>query len=190
MKVELNLAQAESPRERYALAWALPALIFGLASLVYLGHSATRELRRFRSVHASLVRLEVQDRSLRERETTLRRDLEQPQFREIYRQVQFVNGLIEKKSLAPTELAARVTKLLPDGARLSGLALFQRDEQMTVRFTIHAKSVEAVESFVSNLEDSPDFKDPVIANQGFQEEGAAAGELTASCSARYLPGAR
>jgi len=190
MRVELNLAQAESPRERYALAWAVPALVLGLAGLALLGRSATRELRSFRNVHASLVKLEEQDRSLRERETSLRRDLEQPQFREIYRQVQFVNGLIEKKSLAATELAARVTKLLPDGARLAGLTLLQRDEQMTVRFTIHAKSVEAVESFVSNLEDSPDFKDPVIANQGFQEEGVANGELTASCSARYIPGAQ
>jgi len=187
MKVELNLARAESRRERYVLAWAVPALALGLAGLLYLGHSTTRELGRYRQVHASLAGLQEQDSHLREREAALRKDLGQPQFREVFREVQFVNGLIERKQVSLTELATRVTKLLPPDARLAGLALVPKTDQLTVRLVITAKNEEAVENFVSNLEDSPDFKDPLIANQGFEEQGSGGGPVTVSCSARYVP---
>lgn len=190
MKVELNLARAESRGERYALAWAVPALALGLAGLLYLGHSATHELGRIREVRAKVAAFREQDTRLRERESALRRDLDQPQFREVFREVQFVNGLIERKQLSLTELAARVTKLLPQDARLAELALVPQTDQLTVRFVINAKNEVAVENFVSSLEDSPDFKDPVIANQGFEEQGSAAGPVTVSCSARYVPEAR
>jgi len=192
VKVELNLAHAESRHERYALEWAVPAVVLGLAGLVYIGHSATREVRRYRDVHVKLAVLEGQDKSLREREAALRRELDQPKFREVYRQVQFVNKLIDMKQLSVTELAARVTKLLPIDARLAGLTLSQHEEELSVRLIIDAKSEEAVEGFISHLEDSPDFKDPVIANQGFEEQGsgAGAGEVVVTCYARYLPGAR
>lgn len=190
MKVELNLAHAESPRERYALAWAVPALALGLAGLLYLSHSAVRELDRYRDVHAKLGDYQEQESRLREREAALRKELGQPQSREVLREVQFVNGLIERKQVSLTEIASRVTKLLPQDARLTGLALAPQAEQLTVRFVITGKSEEAVENFVSNLEDSSDFKDPVIANQGFEEQGSAGGPVTVTCSARYTPGAR
>lgn len=190
MRVELNLAHAESARERYALAWAVPALAVGLAVLLYLGYSTTRELSRYRDVHAKLADYQDQESRLRERDATLRKQLEQPKFREVYREVQFVNGLIERKQVSLTELAARVTKLLPHDARLTGLALVPQADQLTVRFVITGKSEEAVENFVSNLEDSSEFKDPVIANQGFEEQGSGGGPVTVSCSARYTPAAR
>jgi hypothetical protein len=190
MKVELNLARAESSRQRYGLAWAVPAVALGLAGLLYLGHSTARELSRYRDVHARLGDYQEQETRLREREAALRKELGQPQSREIFREVQFVNGLIERKRVSLTELATRVTELLPHDARLTGLKLVPQADELTVRFDITAKSEEAVENFVSNLEDSPDFKDPVIANQGFEEEGTAGGPVTVSCSAHYTPEAR
>jgi hypothetical protein len=188
MKVELNLAHAESRRERYGLAWAAPAVALGLAGLLYLGHSTSREFGRYCDVHAKLADYQEQEARLREREAAVRKELEQPQFREVFREVQFVNGLIERKQVSLTELATRVTKLLPQDARLAGLALVPEADQLTVRFVIVGKSEEAVENFVSKLEDSPDFKDPVIANQGFEEQGSGGGPVTVSCSARYTPG--
>lgn len=187
MKIELNLALAESPREHYALWWAVPALVLGLAGLVYLGHSTSLELRRYRDVHADLADYQEQEGRLREREATLRKELELPQNREFLREVQFVNGLIGRKKVSLTDLAARVSNLLPDDARLTGLALAPQGDELTVRFVITGKSVDGVESFISNLEDSPDFKDPVIANQGFEEEGSAGTPETVTCSARYTP---
>ena len=188
MKIDLNLALAESPREHYALWWAAPALVLGLAGLLYLGHSTTLELRRYHAVHEDLADYQEQEGRLREREATLRKDLELPDNREVLREVQFVNGLIGRKKVPLTDLATRVSNLLPDDARLTGLALAPQADQLTVRFVITGKSVDAVESFISNLEDSSDFKDPVIANQGFEEEGAAGTPETITCSARYTPG--
>ena len=187
MKIELNLALAETPREHYALWWTVPALVLGLGGLLYLAHSTTLELRRYRDVHENSAGYQEQEGRLREREETLRKQLEQPQNREVLREVQFVNGLIGRKKVALTDLASRVSNLLPDDARLTGLAMTPQADELTVRFVITGKSVDAVESFISNLEDSPDFKDPVIANQGFEEEGSAGTPETVTCSARYTP---
>ena len=187
MRIELNLALAESPREHYALWWAVPALLLGLGGLLYLGHSTTLELRHYRDVHATLGDYNEQEGRLRQREAALRKELEQPQNREVLREVQFVNGLIGRKKVSLTDLATRVSSLLPNDARLTGLALAPHQDELTVRFVITGKSVDAVESFISNLEDSPDFKDPVIANQGFEEEGSAGTPEIVTCSARYTP---
>jgi hypothetical protein len=61
-------------------------------------------------------------------------------------------------------------------------------QELAVRFVITGKSEEAIERFLSNLEDSPHFKDVAIINQGFEEAGAASELENIACSAHYLVG--
>jgi len=188
MKVTLNLSTSAHTRERVALAWAVPAVVIGLAGLFYLGVSTLRAARDYRDVHRSVAELEERLARMKEHEVALKRDLERPQYRELLRNVQFVNQLIEKKQLTLTDLAARVAKLLPGKVRLNGLTLAQQqDGSYLVRFTLTGQSEEAVENFVGNLEDSSEFKDVTIANQGFEQEGGAAGPVNIACTARYVP---
>jgi hypothetical protein len=188
MRVTLNLSVAPSVRERYALAWAVPATLVGLAGLVFLAASIVREYRIYRDVHRSLANHQETENRSRDREMALRKDLEQPQFREVLREAQFVNGLIGKKQVSLTELAAKVAKLLPGQVRLNGLALTPQGSDLVVRFIITGKNEETLETFLSNLEDSPDFIDVAIINQGFEQEGTAGGPVSIACTARYLVG--
>ena len=189
MRIALNLSITASPRERFALAWAIPATLVGLAGLLFVLNSTARVFRDYRTVHKSLAERLEQENRLRSREAALRKGLEQPQVREVLHQVQFVNTLIEKKQISLTELAAKVTELLPAQVRLTGLALVPQGDNLVVRFGVAGRDEEAVETFLSNLEDSPDFKDVAITSQGFVGEGGGSEGVTVACSARYLTGA-
>jgi len=186
MRVTLNLSIAPSPRERYALAWAVPAVLVASAVLLFFVFSAVRNVRTSRSVHRSQAELQTRERQLRDRETALRRNLDQPQFRHVFREAEFVNGLIEERQFSLTELTVKVAKLLPPSVRLTGLALSRESGESILRFAVTGRNEEAVESFLSNLEDSPDFGDVTIRNQGLEEEGAGKGQVTLTCTARYL----
>jgi hypothetical protein len=189
MRITLNLAVAESPRDRYALTWAVPATLVGLLGFVLLGVSIVRESRDYRAVRRQVVEIQQREEQLRAQGAEIRKELEKPEFRELLRQARFINTLIDQKQVSAAELATRLADFLPDEARLTGLTLSWQGGDLIVRMGISGKSEEALESFLGDLEDAPDFKDVTIINQGFQEEGAQPGQVSIACTARYLPGA-
>jgi hypothetical protein len=186
MKIDLNLAVAPSPRERYALAWAAPTALVGLAALVLLSLSALRTYREYRKVDGAVEELRAQEAKSRGREADLRRELERPQLREIFRSVRFVNGLIDRKQSTVSELVERVARLLPPQARLVGLELGESGGNPVVRMAVAGKGEEALEKFLSNLENSDNFSEVAIISQGFAPEGSEGEPVRLACSARYL----
>ncbi len=190
MRITLNLSAADSARDRFALAWAVPATLFGLAGLVVLGVSMAREFRAYRAVQGQVAEIQRRHDQLHAREATIRRQLEKPEYSDLLRRTRYINALIDKKQLSLTDLAGRLGDLLPDEVRLTGLMLAQQKEDLMLRMTISGKSAEAVEAFLSDLSDAPDFKDVTLINQGFQVESAQPGQVVVGCTARYLPGAQ
>jgi Tfp pilus assembly protein PilN len=188
MKVVLNLAIPPSARERYALYWAIPATLLGVTGLAFLLLFTVRSFREYRAVQKSVAEQQGRENTLRAQEMALRKQLEEPGSRRLLDDAQFVNALIEKKRVSLTGLAADITDLMPDEVRLTGLALAPEGQELAVRFVITGKSEEAIESFLSDLEDSPHFKDVAIVNQGFEQTGAASELENIACTAHYLPG--
>ena len=188
MKIVLNLAIPPSARERYALYWAIPATLLGVTGLAFLLLFTVRSFREYRAVQKSVAEYQERENALRAQEMALRKQLEEPKSRRLLDDVQFVNALIEKKRFSLTGLAADITDLIPDEVRLTGLALAPEGQELAVRFVITGKSEEAIESFLSDLEDSPHFKDVAIINQGFEQTGAASELENIACTAHYLPG--
>jgi hypothetical protein len=191
MKITLNLSPAESARDRYALAWALPATVVGLAVLLVLGRASRREYRDYRDIQSQVADVQTRTAELQGQEAAIRKKLENPQYRDLLHRAQFVNGLIDEKKLSLAEVSARVAGLLPQDARLTGLALFspkKPGDDYGVRMGITAKNEDSIETFVNDLEDAPDFKDVSILNQGFQEESSQPEQVNIVCTARYLPG--
>ncbi len=189
MKVYLNLAVTPSRRERYALAWALPAFVVALLVFVYLAAAALHGFRRSREVRSSLAGVQAKDANLRSRETELRLALQRPKLQQMIYETEFVNHLIDQRQFSLTELTVKVSKLLPFNVKLNGLGLAGSDSQPEVQFAVMGKSEEAIESFLSNLEDSKDFSNVTIKNQGFQAgPNAGAEQVALICTARYLTG--
>jgi len=188
MRVTLNLAIPPSARERYALLWAIPATLLGIAGLVLIILFSDRTYREYRVVHASVARYQDRDNALRAQEMALRRVLEEPASRRLLNDVQFINALIEAKQVSLTSLAADITELIPDDVRLSALAMQPDGHELAVRFVITGKNAEAIERFLSDLEDSPHFKDVAIINEGLEETGADTELENIACTAHYVVG--
>lgn len=192
MRITLNLSPSASLRDSYALVWAVPATLVGLAAFVLLGRASLREYRDYRGMQHQLSEIQARADNFHNQEAAIRKKLEYPAYRELYRQARFVNKLIDQRELSLTELSARLADLLPDDAYLMGLTLTSSKkpgDDYEVRMGISAKSEDAIEAFLNNLEDSPDFKDVTITNQGFQEESSQPEQVNIICEARYLPGA-
>ena len=192
MKITLNLSPAASVRDRYALAWAIPATLLGLAALILLGRASLREYRDYRGMQKQVTEVQMRSDDLHKQETAMRRKLEDPASRELLRRAKFVNMLIDERQLSLTELSARVAGLLPEDAHLTSLVLLspkKPGEDYLVRLGINARGEEAIETFINDLEDAPDFKDVSIINEGFQEETSKGSQVNIVCTARYLPGA-
>ena len=191
MKITLNLSPAASARDRYALVWAIPATLVGLAALVLLGRASLREYRDYRGIQHQVAEVQMRTAELRNQEAAIRRKFEDPAYKKLLVKAQFVNKLIDQRQLSLTELSARLAGLLPEDAHLTGLALTPPkkpgDDNM-VRMGITARDEDAVETFINDLEDAPDFKDVSIINQGFQEEASQGQQVSLVCTARYLPG--
>ena len=188
MRVVLNLAIPASARERYALFWAIPATLLGVTGLVFLLLFTVRSIREYRSVQKAVAAYQERENALRAQEMALRRELEDPESRRLLEDAQFVNALIEEKRISLTDLAADITDLIPGEVRLTALALAPEGQELAVRFVITGKSEAAIESFLSNLEDSPHFKDVAIINQGFEEPGTTSQLENIACTAHYLVG--
>jgi hypothetical protein len=191
MRITLNLSPPASAHDRYALVWAIPATLIGLAALILLGRASYLEYRDYRGIQRQVAEVQVRMADFRSQEAALRGKLEDPAYRELLRRAQFVNKLIEQRQLSLTQLSARVAGLLPEDARLTGLALTspkRPGDDYLVRMGVTAKSEDAVEAFINDLEDSSDFRDVSILNQGFQEESSQPEQMSVVCTARYLPG--
>jgi hypothetical protein len=185
MKITLNLSTMPSVRERYALVWGVPTGVIGLAVLVLLSMVAVRNFREYRAVRRSVGELQRVEAQVHEQEVALRRSLEQPQLRDMYRQARFINTVIERKQFSATEVLQKVAPLLPEDARLTAMSLKHSGKDLEVRFAVVGSSDEALEQFLTNLEDSADFADVAILNQGFAPEGTENELMTLACSARY-----
>ncbi len=188
MKVTLNLAISPGPRERYALAWAAPVTLLALGGFVLLCVSATRNLIAYRSTQRDRLNIQKQEAALSKNEIELRKDLDQQRLRGVVREAQFVNTLIDRKQVSLSVLMGEVTQLLPGSVRLTSMVLSEQGGDRVVRFVVTGTSEEALENFLINLEGSPDFRDVTTLNQGIEGESAAGGQVSLTCTVRYLGG--
>ena len=187
MKVTLNLSLSQNFRQRHRLGWSLPVLVIALALLGRLLFSLKYDWHQYRSAHEAVAREQGRLSQLAAREADLRRKLDRPESRDLLREVKFVNFLIDQRQLSFAELAAKVTALLPPQARLATLSLPDSSGEPLVHFGIEGTTEDAVETFLNNLEESPDFIDVTVTNQGFEEKGGGA-PVSITCTARYVGG--
>jgi Tfp pilus assembly protein PilN len=187
MKVSLNLSLAQSFRQRHVVAWSVPLLLVSFLLLFRLVLSIQANWREYRTVRQSVEREQSRLNELAGQEAGLKGKLEQPENRALLREVQFVNSVIEQRRLSFTGLTEKVTVLLPPQVRLAALSLPDSSGDPVVHFGIEGTSEEPVETFLTNLEDSPDFRDVSLLSQGFEEKGNGA-PVSITCTARYVGG--
>jgi hypothetical protein len=188
MKVNLNLARAQGFRQRHLVAWSLPVLGLGFLLLLRMVVGAESNWNEYRSVREAADKEAARQTDLLAHEAALHRKLDEPDNRALLREVKFINDLIDERRLSFGELTDKVTALLPPQARLAGLSMPDASGEPLVHFAIEGASEEPVETFLTNLEESPDFRDLIITNQGFEEKESGGAPVSITCNARYVGG--
>jgi len=187
MKISLNLAANPSLRDRYALVVSAPTAGIALLVLIFLAYLTHSAWVRYKVTQAQTAGYARQQAALQQKEADLRRYLGQPKYSGTFREVKFVNLLIAQKKLSVPGLFAKVTDLLPADVKLVRLLYAEGIDSAAVRLEVNGRSQGALDEFMSNLEKSPDFADPVVAGVGFDKQNPpGAGGVTLNCQARYL----
>ena len=187
MKVSLNLSLAQSFRQRHVVAWSLPLLLVSSLLLFRLVLSIQGNWHEYRAIRHSVEAEQSRLNDLAEQEAGLKGRLGEPENRALLREVQFVNSIIQQRRLSFTGLTEKVTLLLPPQVRLAAMSLPDSSGDPVVHFGVEGTSEAPVEAFLTNLEDSPDFRDVSLLSQGFEEKGNGA-PVSITCTARYVGG--
>lgn len=185
MRIEVNLAHSESRLERTLYIWA-PLLIILASILLVRGLvSAGREFVEYRKVHASTLRYQAEINEMRAKQSRAQAVLRQPPTVKLYQQINFLNGLMERRKTSLSALTLKISRLLPGQSRLTSLSLARTEAGPMVQFTIEGSGDAAVYKFLSNLEKSPDFDSVTVTDQAFETQGSEKGLVALTCSARY-----
>jgi hypothetical protein len=192
VKIELNLARPSSRLDRYSVVAAPLLIVVALALLARILFLAWGGFVEFRNVHRSVLRYQAEIVELQKKEGQAWQVLHRPPTVQLYHQIDFLNSLIEQKKLSLSDLALRVTKLLPTQTRLQSLGLSEMEEAPVVQFSVEGEQ-DGVYAFLSNLEESSDFDAPTNLSESIEQQGIGKGLIVLRCSARYLgadPGSR
>ncbi|HLI29788.1 MAG TPA: PilN domain-containing protein [Terriglobia bacterium] len=188
MKVTVNLAHPKARFERSVYFWGLALVVLGLALLVRILMVTGREVIEYRKVSRSVLSYQGEIGDLRNRESRLRASLRRPATQQLYDQISFLNSLIAQKQVSLSGLTLKLSGLLPSQTRLTSLALVESQGGPRVELSVEGEGNDSVYSFLSRLENSPDFDSVAVTNQAFEPQGPDKGDVTLSCSARYVGG--
>jgi hypothetical protein len=195
VKIELNLARPRSRFDRVSAVGAPVLIIASLALLPRILYPAWVGFVEYRKVHRSVLTYQAEIADLQRQEAQVWQVLRRPPTLKLYHQITFLNSLIDQKRLSLSDLALRVTKLLPAQTRLDSLTLSDAEETPVVRTPVVLMPVvqfsvvgeqDGVYGFLSNLEQAPDFGAPTNLSETIEKEGTEQGLVHLECRAEYL----
>ncbi len=188
MKFTVNLARCPSENLRRAwVVWggmlaALSAVLFVLTSGVAVSAWNNRRIHRQQS--------EVEHRMepLRRRAIVLDRQLEDPEFKVALARSQYLNQLIDRKSVSWTRLFERLEKLMPGDLQLISIRPQQQAGRAGVVMLVGSRTLQPAITFVSNLETAPDFSAAQVLREGRNlNSPEASTQVRVEIEANYQP---
>lgn len=166
MKFTVNLARR--PSENLRRAWViwggmlavLSAILFVLTSGVIV--SAWNNRR----IHRQQAEVEHRMQPLRQREQVLDRQLQNPAIKAGLARSQYLNQLIDRKSVSWTRLFERLEKLMPNDLQLISIRPQQQAGKAGVVMLVGSRTLQPAITFVSHLEAAPDFSTAQVLREG------------------------
>jgi hypothetical protein len=133
-------------------------------------------------VQARLARAEGQARQLREQATAVRRAINPTELEATVAAAREANLLIERRVFSWTEVLNQFETTLPPTVRISSVRpRIERDGTMRVEVVVLARTVEAVDAFIENLEKRGAFSGVLSREEFVNEDGL----IQASLEGRY-----
>jgi Tfp pilus assembly protein PilN len=137
-------------------------------------------------VQARLTRAESQAGQLREQASTVRRGINPKELEATVAAAHEANLIIERRVFSWTEVLNQFETTLPAAVRISSVRpRIERDGTMRVEVVVLARTVEAVDAFIENLEKRGAFTGVLSREEFVNEDGL----IQASLEGRYRPAA-
>ena len=137
-------------------------------------------------VQGRLSQAETKTRELRERATAIRQSINPRELEATVAAAREANVLIDRRVFSWTEVLNQFETTLPPSVRISSVRpRVERDGTMMVDVVVLARTVEAVDTFIENLEQRGAFSGVLSREEFVNEDGL----IQASIEGRYRPGA-
>lgn len=172
MKFTVNLARR--PSENVRRAWVIWGGMLAVLSaiLVVLATGTLISAWNNRRIHRQQSEVELRMAPLRRRQLNLDRQLQDPAVRAALSRSQFLNGLIDRKSVSWTHLFERLEKLMPDDLQLVSIRPQQQSGEPAIVLVVASESLDPAIAFVSRLEQAPDFSSAHVVREGRRDATA------------------
>ena len=141
---------------------------------------------RHAELQGRIAQAEAKSRELRDRAVTIRRSINPRELEATVAAAREANVLIERRVFSWTEVLNQFETTLPATVRISSVRpRVERDGTMMVDVVVLARTVEAVDAFIENLEKRGAFSNVLSREEFVNEDGL----IQASLQGRYRPAA-
>ncbi|MFO7694146.1 MAG: hypothetical protein R6V57_13745 [Vicinamibacterales bacterium] len=131
-----------------------------------------------------ITRAETASRDFRDRAAAIRRSINSRELEATVAAAREANLLIERRVFSWTDVLNQFETTLPAGVRISSVRpRVERDGAMVVAVVVLARTVEAVDAFIENLEKRGAFSGMLSREEFVNEDGL----IQASLQGRYRP---
>jgi len=188
MKFTVNLARR--PAENLRRAWVVwGGMLAVLSAILFILASGTLvSAWNNRRMHRQQAEVEHRMEPLRRREQILDRQLQDPAVHAALSRSQYLNTLIDRKSVSWTRLFERLEKLMPDDLRLISIHPQQQAGKSGVVMVVGSSTLQPAIDFVGNLEKAPDFSSAQVKREARSSGDAERpAEVRVEIEALYQP---
>lgn len=187
MRLDINLAsQPYEDARQFWLRWGTALVAVSILTLVLLTMTITGYINASRD-HAQIAALKAQIAQRDQKRLQAEAFLNQPENRATRDQSQFLNELIERKSLSWTYVLEDLEKVMPARVHLVSIhPEIDDDNHLTLKMLVAGDSRDKALELARRMEDSKHFSQTYIQSEG----GAAPGSGDAvqfNIAAVYLP---
>ncbi len=149
--------------------------IFNLTQIVLLTRSHS-------ALSSEAAAVDTRARELRAHAAQTRQAIDSKQLDSVSNAAREVNEIINQRLFSWTELLNRLETTLPDDVRITSLRpRVDRDGAITVQMTVAGRSVDDLEQFMANLEETTAFSDVFP----LQDERGEGGVIQATIEGKY-----
>jgi Tfp pilus assembly protein PilN len=140
--------------------------------------------QRRSALRTEIVAAETKGQELRDQAARLRQAVDRKQLDSISSAAREANEIINQRLFSWTDLLNRTAETLPDDVRITSLRpRIDRDGVVTVTMTVAGRSIDDIEAFMANLEETRAFTDVFP----LQDERGEGGIIQATIEGKYAP---
>ena len=183
--IRTNLSTRPFYNERAVSFWLLVFLAVVVAATVFNTSRVLRYSRSDTELGTSSSQDEARAAELRAEAAKIRGSVDAKQIEVASSEARQANDLIDRRTFSWTELFNMFEKTLPDDVRIASVRPHvERDKGIVLAVVVSARSVDDVNTFISNLEATGAFKNVRPAEEHTDD---VSGMLLSSLEAVYLP---